>query len=289
MPDKPVEQVERIQETTAEGSQSPETVGLPSVPEGTPMPSRRMSPLSPSRQDVFPYARVLAYYRRELHDPVEIATIEAEVNASTRWRGHLESVRYLDLERAAAIQDGKDLKEFAIESASLLCRNVAFSKGEMFVRAARQPHSLREETRKEWSAHTKVCVYCLRMRRQATARVEAEKSGLSPEEPLLREWLLQSHYSEELARVTREIVALYTRKNLRRLIEQLPAEQKEVILGHKVKNIALEELAREWNCSVEVLKSRLQEAFSTVPQLLRKEIQSEIDQVIPPTSRTTTP
>ena len=90
------------------------------------------------------------------------------------------------------------------------------------------------------------------------------------------------------ARVTREIVALFTRKNLGRLIEQLPAEQKEVVIEHKVKNTPLEELARQRNCGVEVLKTRLQEAFSMVPQLLRKEVLSEIDQVIPPASRSTT-
>jgi DNA-directed RNA polymerase specialized sigma24 family protein len=283
MPNKPVEQAERGTETTPEQQPglAPETKGLPSVSEGTPMPGRRMAQLSAPRSEAFPYARLLAYYRHELQDPVEIASIESEVNTSPRWRAHLESVRYLDLERAAASQDGKDLKAFPIDSAGPLCRNVAVSKGEMFVRAARYPHALREETRKEWSAHVRICVYCRRMRRGAVARVEAEKAGLGADEPLLREWLLQSYYSEDLARVTRALVEQFTKKNLRRLIDQLPAELKEVLLKHKLENVPLEELAKTRNRGVEELKTSLQEAYSMVPQLLRKEVLSEIDQIIP--------
>jgi hypothetical protein len=155
----------------------------------------------------FPYARLLAYRRGELHDPLERAVIEEKLVDDPRWRAHWESVRRIDLERIAASQDARDLEAFSTPTD--FCRAVAQSGGEV----------LRDLVRKrgdeaggwswqQWSEHIDGCVYCRRMRRRMTAKVQAEESGLPEGEILLREWLLEPEYLAQINAVTGSLLGL---------------------------------------------------------------------------------
>jgi hypothetical protein len=225
---------------------------------------------------------LLAYHRRQLRDPVEVAEVEAELSASPRWRAHLESVRFLDLERAAAIQDGADLQAFRVEAAGQLCVYAAVSAGELFARAARTPAAVREETRREWARHTQACVYCRRMRRRAVARVEAERAGLPEGEALLREWLLERSYAAALQERTEEIVKASRRRRLPELVKRLAPAQEALVVEHLVKKVPLEELARAQGRPVPELEARLEEAVTQIPRLYHEVVLAEIEKLFQP-------
>ena len=166
-------------------------------------------------QSTFPYEELLLYYRRELRDPRRCADAKNLVETDPRWKAHFESVEFLDLERAAAIQDGKDLQELlekwgsGEQEPSYFCLAVAETKGAVFdplIRGETDRDREIAETGERWTEHVDRCVYCRRMRRLAHARCQRESCKPRIEEPLLRDWLLKDHYSSVLGEVTEWVV-----------------------------------------------------------------------------------
>src|SRR5438552_3847479 len=82
-------------------------VMLPSLPEPALMESS-----SQREQFTFAGQQLLAYYRGELADPHACAAVEEQLRRDRRWQAHWDSIRYLDLDRAAALQDAADLARF---------------------------------------------------------------------------------------------------------------------------------------------------------------------------------
>ena len=230
-----------------------------------------------SAKEPFVYARLLAYHRGQLRDPLEVRRIEAELEASPSWRAHRESIRHFDLEREAADRDGEALQAFRPETAGRLCFLVAISDGEPFARAAREPAALDDETRRAWAEHVRGCVYCRRMRRLASARVEAERAGLPRREPLLREWLLDHRYAEALKERTDEIVKRFRRQALGRLVERLPDELKSLVVDHLQKQMPLEELVRRGGVPVEAMQGRIDDAMQQMRRSFRDDALVEIE------------
>jgi hypothetical protein len=143
---------------------------------------------------------LLALYRGEF-PPTEAAAIEAEVKQSKRWQAHWDSLRYLDLERAAARSDAEALGHF--EGGTRFCREVARTNGEVFLLFLRGlQESALGHSRKEWDRHVNLCVYCRRMRRLMQARYVCETHEVPEGEQLLREKLLEHEYREALDRIT---------------------------------------------------------------------------------------
>jgi hypothetical protein len=273
MPEIPVEKDQRISDTVAEQ----EHAAMDTVASGA---ATQVMP--------FPYAQLLAFFRRQPLDPSEAARIEAAVKNLPRWRAHLDSVQFLDLEHAAAVQDGIDLQAFSVEAAAQLCLYAAVSAGRVFERVARAPHSIREETRTKWAQHTRDCVYCRRMRRLATARVDAEKAGLPQGEPLLREWLLESCYAGPLQERTEEIIKAFRRKSLPQLVKRLPRERAELVIAKLVKRVPIEDLERIYTRPAAVLEAQIKEALAELPQLYRESVLSEIEHLFQPLPGTST-
>ena len=94
---------------------------------------------NPSTQTEALYEKILAYYRGEL-SPADRAAVGKRVRRDAKARAHLESVRFLDLERAAALQDAEDLHQFA--DVTPFCQQVAARAaqvGSYFAEAAGQP------------------------------------------------------------------------------------------------------------------------------------------------------
>jgi hypothetical protein len=151
----------------------------------------------------FPFLELLAFVRGDISDPREYARIADLVQGDRRWRAHWESVRSLDLERAAAVQDARDLRTF--DEPTEFCRAVAASGGAVLLPLLRGQDRAGEWRRRQWDRHLRRCVYCRRMRRQVRARLECEENGLPGGEPLLREWLLEPLYAEALNAVTRRL------------------------------------------------------------------------------------
>src|SRR5712692_542233 len=174
---------------------------IPHVPE----PAGLMEP-APLRQSyTFAYQQILAYYRGDLPDPHACAAVEDQLRRDRRWQAHWESIRYLDLDRAAAVQDAADLARFSNEQATHFCRAVAESCGRIFDALLHGAADAGGCHRQDWSRHAKNCVYCRRMRRLAHARQQQREAGLPANEPLLRDWLLQPFYLETLRDVTRRL------------------------------------------------------------------------------------
>src|SRR5262249_9646308 len=154
----------------------------------------------------FPYERLLAFSRGQLPDAADQADVERRLATDRRWRAHWDSIRQLDLERAAARQDARDLEQFAPGQTTPFCRAVAASRGEIFLPLIRRQQELAGEwDRKQWAAHVDRSVYCRRMRRRMPARVLREDNGLPEGEALLRDWLLEPSYRDALDRVTRAL------------------------------------------------------------------------------------
>jgi hypothetical protein len=151
----------------------------------------------------FPYPELLAFVRGEISDPREYARIADLVQTDRRWRAHWESVRYLDLERAAAVQDARDLCAF--DAPTAFCRAVADSGGAVLLPLLHGQDRAGDWHRRQWDRHLRDCVYCRRMRRRLRAPFEAEENGLPPGEPLLRDWLLGPLLAEPLDALTRRL------------------------------------------------------------------------------------
>jgi hypothetical protein len=151
------------------------------------------------------YQQVLAYFRGELSDPQTCAAVENQLQRDPRWQAHADSIRHLDLERAAAIQDAADLAGFSTENALHFCRAVAESCGRVFDSMLHESADLVSPQRQAWNRHTRQCVYCRRMKRLAHARQQQREAGLPAQEPLLRDWVLQPCYLEALRDATRRL------------------------------------------------------------------------------------
>jgi hypothetical protein len=155
----------------------------------------------------FPYERVLAHLRGEVADSQACAAIEERLGDDhhpdhRRYLAHVDSVRYLELERVAALQDGEDLKRFSEEDVTEFCRALAVRGEEILADLVAGRARAGDWSRQQWAEHVDCCVYCRRRRRQAHAHAERQKAGLPEDEPLLRDWLLSCYYEEELAQVT---------------------------------------------------------------------------------------
>jgi hypothetical protein len=167
----------------------------------------RINPAELPAPGKFPYELLLAFHRGEVLDRKEQAQIRDLVEKDPRWRAHYESVRYLDLERAAARQDAEDLKRFASDTP--FCRSVAQTQGQVFAE-----HTSAED----WASHVDGCIYCRRMWRRWHARTTAAPS-LPEGEPLLRDWLLERYYLAALDDVTRRLAKPAVDDNLGELSE----------------------------------------------------------------------
>lgn len=156
-------------------------------------------------KEPFPYEELLAYYRGALRNRARCALIARKIDEDDRWKAHWDSIQQLDLERAAAIQDGVDLEQFDTASAGAFCREVARTDGGVLTALSRRKPA--EETggwtRQEWSEHIRQCTYCRRMRRRAFAGVHESPQG----ETLLRDWLLEDYYLPALERITATLAA----------------------------------------------------------------------------------
>jgi hypothetical protein len=192
------------------------------------------------------YEELLAYHRGRLHDPLALQRIEGLVNTSPQIRAHLESVRFLDLERAAATQDAADLGRFDAAQADPMCEESAFTEGVVFQQGATA------ETRKGWARHARTCVFCRRMQRQVLARVEARRAGLPDGQVLLVNWLLDHHYSRLLAAVAQAIRNRYT-------LSALPPHLREPAEKH-LRGVSVEQIAAETNLTAGAVRERLDEA-----------------------------
>jgi hypothetical protein len=168
---------------------------------------------------------LLAYFRSEMTSPQLRAEIQQRLQTDQRWQAHWDSIRHLDLERAAAQQDAEDLRRYlesllgreqAARQAAApgarrqrveiepFCRAVALSDGMILVPVVERRRATRAGDLFRWSEHLDECVYCRRMQRQVFARRDQEQLG----EPLLRDWLLGRHYLPLLDRVTSTLVRL---------------------------------------------------------------------------------
>jgi len=174
---------------------------IPNVPQPASMVETSASP----HQHSFAFQQILAYYRGDLADPRACAAVEDQLRRDRRWQAHWESIRYLDLDRAAALQDAADLAEFAASRATHFCRAVAEHGFRIFDALASGKESAAGDSRKAWSGHVDQCPYCRRMQRLAHARQQQREAGLPPGEPLLRDWLLQPCYLEALREATRRL------------------------------------------------------------------------------------
>ena len=166
---------------------------------------RHMEPAALQQSDTIAYLQILAYYRGELSDPQASSVIEDQLRRNPRWQAHGDSIRYLDLERAAAIQDAADLTLFSADQATPFCRAVAESRGGIFDAMLHEALTANDDQRVDWDEHTDQCVYCRRMRRLAHARQQQREAGLPVQELLLRDWLLQPCYLDALREATRRL------------------------------------------------------------------------------------
>jgi hypothetical protein len=174
---------------------------LPNVPE----PAALVEPSSQREQCTFAGKQLLAYYRGELANPHACAAVEEQLRRDRRWQAHWESIRYLDLDRAAALQDAADLARFTNADATHFCRAAAENGGRLFDGLLNGAEHAAGWSRRQWERHADECVYCRRLRRLAYARQQRREAGLPVSEPLLRDWLLQPCYLEALRQATRRL------------------------------------------------------------------------------------
>jgi hypothetical protein len=148
------------------------------------------------------YKQLLAFQRGDLADPHACAAVEERLRKDRRWQAHWESIRYIDLDRAAAVQDAADLARFTAAEATTHCKAAAHSAGGVF---ATLLHGADEGSRKDWNRHTDGCVYCRRLRRHVHAQQQRREAGLPGGELLLRDWLLSRLYLPALTEATRRL------------------------------------------------------------------------------------
>jgi hypothetical protein len=166
---------------------------------------RQVAPAALQQNDTIAYLQILAYYRGELSDPRACSAVEDQLLRDPRWQAHVESIRHLDLERAAAIQDAADLARFKTAQATPSCRAVAETRGEILEAMLHENETANKDQRRAWTQHADQCVYCRRMRRLAHARQQQREAGLPVQELLLRDWLLQPCYLQALRDATRRL------------------------------------------------------------------------------------
>jgi hypothetical protein len=173
-------------------------VMIPNVPQ----PASLVESPAPVHQRSFAFQQILAYYRGDLADPQACAAVEEQVRRDRRWQAHWESLRYLDLDRAAALQDAKDLTHFDAARETPFCKVVAEYGTRIFDTLISGADGTAGCSRHEWNNHVDQCPYCRRMRRLAHARQQQREAGLPAGEPLLRDWLLQPCYIQALREAT---------------------------------------------------------------------------------------
>jgi hypothetical protein len=156
-------------------------------------------------QAPYAYQQLLAFHRGELADPHACAMVEERLRKDRRWQAHWESIRYLDLDRAAAVQDAADLARFSAAEASSFCKAAAQSGGGVFETLPHGGDGAADRSRKDWNKHANTCVYCRRLRRHVHAQQQRREAGLPAGEMLLRDWLLSSSYLPALAAATRRL------------------------------------------------------------------------------------
>lgn len=172
-----------------------------------------MSTSAASAQHEFPYEELLAYYRGRI-EPSQRAEFQRLVTHDPRWKAHWLSIQQLDLEREAAQQDGVQLRTFLDDPVSELCEQVA-SQGEQLLSGLLQqnpPPEIAGRPIGQWREHVASCVYCRRMRRRAYSLQLKQQGGLADSEPLLRDWLLEDYYLEQLNRVTQSLLLRATQR-----------------------------------------------------------------------------
>lgn len=160
-----------------------------------------------SRSD-FPYELALACFRKTpLGEEESAAAEEFQRQHPDRWQAHLHSLRWIDLERSLARDDGAALKAFRFRDASMFCRRIAKDvEDELLVAALLgDDDPIVGWSRADWENHIEGCVYCRRMRQCKQAAKERNQAELPANEPLLREWLLEDYYRAPLAAVTAKI------------------------------------------------------------------------------------
>jgi hypothetical protein len=174
---------------------------IPNVPQ----PASMVEPSAPRQQRSFAYEQILAYYRGDVADPQACAAVEEQLRRDRRWQAHWESIRYLDLDRAAALQDAADLARFGTSQATPFCQAAAEYGCRIFDFLANGADGAAGCSRRAWDRHVDQCPYCRRMRRLAHARQQRREAGLPAGEPLLRDWLLEPCYLESLRQATRRL------------------------------------------------------------------------------------
>ena len=149
------------------------------------------------------YQLLLAHKQNQLSP--QQRELVGEVLRAPRWQAHYESLRFLDMERAAARQDATDLRRLLEQPSTgwitRFCRAVAGSAGRVLVGVIDDQAATPEGSADEWDRHLDRCVYCRRMQRVALAREERPR----PDEPLLRDRLLEGIYADVLRQVTRRV------------------------------------------------------------------------------------
>ncbi|HMF14712.1 MAG TPA: hypothetical protein VKE94_20490 [Gemmataceae bacterium] len=170
-----------------------------------PQPAGLVEPSAEQHPRTLAYEQILAYYRGDLANPDACAAVEDQLRRDRRWQAHWDSLRYLDLDRAAALQDAADLARFDATLATNFCRAVAEHGVRIFDVLSGGAESAAGSSRKDWNQHLDECAYCRRMRRLAHARQQQSEAGLPVGEPLLRDWLLQPCYLEALRQATRRL------------------------------------------------------------------------------------
>lgn len=165
-------------------------------------PAGLMQAVADLSQAPFVYKQLLAFHRGEIADPHTCAAVEERLRKDRRWQAHWESIRYLDLDRAAAVQDAVDLGRFTADQATTHCKTAAESAGRVFETLL---HGTDERGRKDWNRHADNCVYCRRLRRHVHAQQQRREAGLPAGELLLRDWLLSRLYLPALTEATRRL------------------------------------------------------------------------------------
>lgn len=172
------------------------------------------------------YQTLLAFHQGQL-DARSYAAVLQRLAANRRWRAHLDSLRSLDLEEAAAQHDALNLGRFETANATAFCREVAATGGEVLSRfLRRQQDEALGAARPAWDQHVNGCVYCRRMRRLMQAQIVRERNDIPEGERLLRERLLEDLYRAALDRVTQALAP-----HLPPAPPAAPAEEETTLLG----------------------------------------------------------
>ncbi len=155
----------------------------------------------------FPYSTLIDFWQNRPVDPALRVQVGQWIENDLRWRAHWQSLRYFDLEQAAAAQDARDLARFPEGRPREFCVFVARSAGRVLEPLVQGEDAAGGFSRAEWDAETDRCVYCRRMRRRVQAAAVARDAGLPADEPLARDMLLGPLYAAELDAATERVLA----------------------------------------------------------------------------------